>query len=296
MIRTAILFNPHSGRGQKEEEIKRIVERYGEAVFLIPFEKSENIDEAVKTASEHGVATIIAVGGDGTVSSVASAIVRLKLPLRLGVVPSGTFNHFAKDIGIPLEMEKAFEIALSGQTKLVDIAAVNDIYFINNSSLGIYPEIVKEREGLEKKGLSKKKAFLVTLYSVFKKLPKITISFDAGNSSISKKTSFIFIGNNKYSLDGLAIGSRNNLDQGILSVFMAHNIGKFEMLSLGIKAALGNIAEEKSFDTAGLRECIIKITPPEILVSHDGEISRMKGPLKYKIHSLALQVIIPSHL
>ena len=97
-----------------------------------------SVEEAVRDAVALGCATIVAAGGDGTISSVVDAMLKQAANARLGILPVGTFNHFAKDLNIPLEPQEALSVIDEGHTRLIDIARVNDRHFLNNSSVGMY--------------------------------------------------------------------------------------------------------------------------------------------------------------
>ena len=106
--------------------------------------KDEDVSELVRAAVRRGATVVAAGGGDGTVNAVASVLVGTETTL--GVLPLGTLNHFAKDIGIPLEMEEALAVLRDGKVQHVDVGTVSDRIFINNSGLGLYPDMVFNRE------------------------------------------------------------------------------------------------------------------------------------------------------
>src|SRR4029450_6264872 len=102
---------------------------------------------------------VIAGGGDGTVNTVAAALVGTEVVL--GVLPLGTLNHFAKDLGLPLELGGAVQTIGAGHTVRIDVGEVNGQMFLNNSSLGLYPRIVRHRQKqTERLGRGKWPAFL----------------------------------------------------------------------------------------------------------------------------------------
>ncbi len=116
--------------------------------------------EVVELASEavrESYNVIVAAGGDGTINSVAAAVIDSDKVL--GVLPLGTFNHFARDVGIPSDLEQAARTIIAGHIIEVDAAEVNNRIFLNNSSLGLYPMIVREREKHQRLGFGKWPAF-----------------------------------------------------------------------------------------------------------------------------------------
>ena len=294
MSSIALIINTKSGAGSKEKEAEALIKTadYSQC-SLIPF-NAENIRSIVEKLSKEGYTTIVAAGGDGTVSAVAGAITDLGLQIKFAVLPLGTFNHFAKDIGMPLTLPEALDVIVKGKTSYIDIGKVNDTYFINNSSLGLYPKIVKYREEFRKKGWHKGLAIIGACISILKKNTSLTIEFDLENKKTLKRAQFIFISNNKYEMVGLlSIGQRKYLDQGALSLCIAKDVSNLKLLSFGFHALKGTLVEQKDFNIVGLKECIITSKKTLIDVSHDGEISKMKTPLHYQILLKALLVIIP---
>ncbi len=182
--------------------------------------------------AESGCRTIVAAGGDGTVSSVASALVGTQAAL--GILPLGTLNHFAKDVGIPLDLDAAVETIINGRERLVDVGELNGRIFINNSSIGLYPAIVQERSEHQRRGVSKWVAFARALYTVMRRVPHFHASMHAdGKYDGTDRTPFIFVGNNPYETTGLDIGERRRLDTGKLWVCRAPGAGRAALVEDG---------------------------------------------------------------
>ncbi len=252
------------------------------------------LPDLVKKAWSQGYQTIVAAGGDGTISSVAHVLLMLQLPTKLGILPIGTLNHFAKDLGIPLDPASALEVIEQGHSIFVDVGCVNDRHFINNSSVGIYPYLVKARTELEKEGWTKWVAFLRALGSMLFRRFSFTVHFGKGNIVVKKKTASIFIGNNKYSFTGSRAGTRANLTEGILYIAILQTIHTLQIALLLWKTLWGTALEDSVINTTGLRSCTIRSKNKKILVSRDGEIEYMHTPLHYTLIPRALKVIVPT--
>ena len=135
----------------------------------------------------------------------------------LGVLPLGTLNHFAKDMKIPLTLEAAAEVIVLGKPSLADVGEVNGRVFLNNSSLGLYPRLVREREQLQSAGSGKWTAFARAAGTLLRQYSQVTVGLETRQGvQLSQKTPFIFIGNNQYRMAGWSIGSRDCLDSGKL--------------------------------------------------------------------------------
>ncbi|MBV9159391.1 MAG: diacylglycerol kinase family lipid kinase [Candidatus Kaiserbacteria bacterium] len=252
-----------------------------------------SIDEIIREAHQAGCRTIVAAGGDGTISSVAGAIVRSGLDLRLAVLPLGTFNHFAKDLGIPLDPTAALEIAKSGETRMIDVARVNGVIFINNSSIGAYPLAIRERDAYVERGWRKIPATVITFLRMLRTPSPIALAIEKESGRVEKHTPFVLIGNNRYSLSGFSLGARARLDEGTLFIAFVQASARLSIARLLYKALLDRALEEKELDVIGLRSCSIETKPRRIHVSHDGEVSYLTSPLQYEIMPRTLAVASP---
>ncbi len=179
------------------------------------------VAELARQAARDDSRIIVAGGGDGTVNAVASSVIGTEK--ELGVLPLGTLNHFARDLGIPLDFEDAAKNLISGRPVKIDVGEVNGRIFLNNSSLGLYPTIVREREKQQRLGSGKWPAFIWAAVSAFRRYPFLDVRLDAGGQQLARRTPFVFIGNNEYTMERLDIGMRECLDQGQLSLYMTES-------------------------------------------------------------------------
>ncbi len=234
---------------------------------------------------------VVGGGGDGTIAAVASALVGTDCSL--GVLPMGTLNHFAKDLGIPLDLEEAVQTLFTGKARRVDVGEVNGRIFLNNSSIGFYPRIVQEREREQRRGRSKWVAFAHAAARVVQKAPRLHVELDEDRSHHqSYDTPFVFIGNNRYDVTGLRIGTRSVLDGGKLWVCTAPNASRLTLIGLGLGALLGLVgdADLTTFET---EQTEVHPDRDQVEVATDGEVSRMQTPLHYRSRPGALRVIVP---
>lgn len=240
-----------------------------------------------------GDSTLVAGGGDGTIGALASLVAGTRT--RFGVLPLGTFNHFAKDLGLPLAVEEAARVAASGQTIAVDVGEVNGRVFVNNSSIGLYPRIVRRRrKEQERLGRGKFTAFLFAAFAVFRRYPFLTVRVSADGRTLIRSTPFVFVGNNVYEMEGLQIGGRQRLDEGVLSLYVTHRTGRMGLLLLALRALVGRLREAKDFDALTAKEIWIETRRPRRLkVAVDGEVTIMRTPLHYQIRPRSLRVIVP---
>ena len=274
------------------EIITRIAADRGIHSTIKVWDNSSNIADLVKIALEGGADVIVAGGGDGTINAVASELVGSSAAL--GVLPLGTLNHFAKDLFIPLSIEDAVETVFSGESIRVDVGEVNGRIFLNNSGIGLYPNIVLHREAFQKQGRKKAIALLLAIAKKIAtyRLIKVTLTVEGGRQ-VARTTPFIFVGNNAYEMSGFRIGSRSNLDGGRLWVCLAPEAGRFKLLISGVRAVLGL---QKASDLEVVETTNLEIKTHRRLrhVAMDGEVANLKAPLNYRSLQKALFVIVPA--
>jgi diacylglycerol kinase family enzyme len=240
-----------------------------------------------------GAPMVAAGGGDGTQNAVASVLAGTSV--RYGVLPMGTLNHFAKDLGIPLDLDGAVRTIATGVPKPVDVGQVNEQVFLNNSSLGLYPDIVRDREHQQSRlGRGKWPAALWATVSALRRYPFLSVRMQADTTRLARRTPFVFIGNNEYTMAGLAIGARSRLDAGTLALYVAQHPGRLGLLRFALRALLGGLKEERDFDVLLASEMTIETRHKHLHVAFDGEVQTMTTPLRYRILPGALTVMVPA--
>jgi diacylglycerol kinase family enzyme len=256
----------------------------------------DDVTEIAQRARSNGARAVVAGGGDGTVGSVAAALAGTDMPL--GVLPLGTLNHFAKDLRIPLGLEEAARNICEGREVSVDVGEVNGQVFINNSSLGLYPRIVRRREKLqEREGSGKWSAFFRASLAVLRRYPFLDVRLEADGRRIVRKTPFVFVGNNEYRMESLQMGGRERLDAGCLSLYVAHRTGRLGLLRLAVSALFGRLRQAEDFDSLDAEEIWVETRRPKRLpVATDGEVNAMTTPLHYRVRAGALKVIVPKEV
>jgi diacylglycerol kinase family enzyme len=234
----------------------------------------------------------VAAGGDGTVSSIAAAVI--DSGKTLGVLPLGTLNHFALDLGIPFNLEAAAQTIVAGFTTEVDVAEVNNRIFLNNSSLGLYPIIVRERQKRERLGFGKWPAFFWAIIQAFRRYPLLDVRLRVNGELLARTTPFVFVGNNEYAMDLLNIGLRERLDRGVLSIYITHRTGRLRLIGLALRAVFGRLRNARDFLALRSNEVKIQSAHKRLRVALDGEITVMEPPLEYRVRPRTLRVIVPA--
>lgn len=291
----AIIINASSGTNDKEEARKRLVEVFaanGKQPRISLAASGDEIIELARQAVKDNCDPVIAGGGDGTINAVASTLIGTDRTL--GVLPLGTLNHFAKDLRIPLELEGAARVLLEGHTESVDVGEVNGRIFLNNSSLGLYPSIVRQREQQQERlGRGKWPAFLWAALTVLRRYPFLNIRLSIDERELLRRTPFVFIGNNEYEMENFNLGARSCLNKGQLSLYVAQRTGRLRLLWLGLRALFGGLRDQRDFDALCTKEIWIETKHRHLRVATDGEVTIMKTPLHYRVRPGALRVLVP---
>ncbi|HXH70964.1 MAG TPA: diacylglycerol kinase family protein [Pyrinomonadaceae bacterium] len=294
-----VILNAGSGADEdKNETKKRLVEAFRannlDAHFSLA-ESGEELLEIAEEAAESDYQTIVAAGGDGTISAVAAAI--SESGKTLGVLPLGTLNHFSKDLNISAEPEAAVRVIAENHIKEIDAGEVNGQIFINNSSIGLYPQIVRRREMQQHRlGRGKWSAAFWAAIAVLRRYPFLVIKLTIDGKEFTRKTPFVFVGNNEYEMDSFNIGGRKCLDAGSLSVYVLHRTGRMGLVRLALRSLFGILRQAKDFETFCTDEIIIETRHKKLLVAFDGEVRTMETPLHYRIRPNALRVIVPKKM
>jgi YegS/Rv2252/BmrU family lipid kinase len=250
------------------------------------------IAEQVKKAAEAGTELIVVGGGDGTISAAAGALAGTETSL--GILPLGTLNHFARDLGIPMKLDEAAKVIAAGQTRVVDVAEVNGRTFINNSAIGLYPLMVIDRDLQQQRlGRSKRFAMVVAALRTLARFHHDRLTLTVNDEQARLDTPLLFVGNNDYRIDIGAPGHRGSLQDGKLCVLVMRKKTRRGLIVASIRALLNRTRPDDMVrldDVARLRVASRRTHLP---ISVDGEVTALTSPLDYKVRKRALKVIAP---
>ena len=262
--------------------------------------------DLIRTASElaqQATAThsaIVAVGGDGTINTVAQAA--HNAGCAMGVIPRGTFNYFARTHGIATEVPAAMAQLLKGRPEPVQVAAVNDQLFLVNASVGLYPDLLEDREVWKNRyGRSRWVAFGAALATLMRSQNRLTLQIGVGAEQRVVRTLTLFVGNNRLQLEqvGMVSGPRSIAvrDNGRVMAVVLKPIGSFALLRLLLRGALGTLGEADSIENFEFEKMVVK--PPRMLgrrrikMAFDGEVVHMKPPLAFSVMPTPLYLLKP---
>ena len=287
----SLILNPKSGkRLGRARPLADILIQHGlevETFSTVPHGPAE----AARRALQSGSTTLVAAGGDGTINAVASAAIASGATL--GVMPSGTFNHFAKDMGLPLDPEEAAGVIAAGKVNNVDVGEVNGRVFLNNSSLGLYTRFAMFKEEHRKQGRTRALALFWAVLAVLRRIPFVELRFHSGEEEVHRRTPLLFVGNNKYILDGKEAGTRLSLTEGVLCVYIVNVASSADLLRFSVRALFRGLSAMPELEEIITSQASVSTGRKRARVSMDGEVTRLDTPLHYSVRSAALKLLVP---
>lgn len=290
-----VIVNAASGLGNGPRQIEGLQAQFREAGLnarIMVARSGGELRAVVKAAARENPRMIVAGGGDGTLGTVAGLL--KGRGIALGVLPLGTLNHFAKDLRIPLDIKEAIGTLAAGHVIEVDVGEVNGKIFLNNSSLGIYPDVVRERKRQQTRlGRGKRWALFWATLTAMRRNAFLNVRLCLDGIDRDYRAPFVFIGNNRYVMEGFNIGVRGGLRDGLLSVYVTQRRTRLALFGLGIRALFARLRQAKDFEALTAQTLAIESRRPFLNVATDGEVALMETPLRYRVHPLALRVVVP---
>jgi YegS/Rv2252/BmrU family lipid kinase len=292
-MRTIALVNKSGGKAADGAEA-----RVGEALAAAGIDSDILLVEARDCADraaacvKQGAELVIAAGGDGTMSTIAGALAGTSAAM--GILPLGTLNHFARDLGIPFGLGEAAKLIAAGRRRRIDLAEVNGRTFVNNASIGLYPLMVVDRDSQRQRlGRSKRLAMLVASLRTMARFHanRLAISSDGGEERVD--TPLLFVGNNHYRLAMPGAGRRQALDGGELSVMLMRSKSLPGFLAATGRALLGISRADDLVRLDGVRELKVGSPRSHLTLAIDGETVALAPPLAFRMRPKALCVIAP---
>ncbi|HEV7888324.1 MAG TPA: diacylglycerol kinase family protein [Acidimicrobiales bacterium] len=280
-----VLVNPESGPGQTA--VADLRARFeGHTVEEI---EPDRLDEQVDKAVADGADFVGVAGGDGTVRAVAERLVALGADTPLLPVPTGTRNHFAKDVGLP-SVEDAAAAARAGRAGRVigvDVGRVNGRCFVNNSSVGVYPKIVVRREIREHR-LRKPVATVVAAWEQLRHGRRVDVTVDGEPHAAW----LVFVGNGRYGKGLLDLADRESLDEHVLDLRVVRADRPLARMRVAGALLLGRLARSPLLFTKTATAATVDMARPRVEVALDGEVFEVDTPLRYESLPLALRVLV----
>lgn len=241
-------------------------------------------------AARADIDAVIAGGGDGTILTAVLAGLGDSKPL--GLLPLGTLNLFARDLGLPLDPVEAAGRLAKAHPQEIDLAEVNGLPFAIWASLGMHPWTVRRRDKLQREGHSKWRAFALAALRAVRRYPMVDVTLTLGDQTVTVATPILIISNNAWREETLPL-SRQALDHGELEVHVATCSTRWALLRLAFYALLGHWKTGRLLQTFTAREVRVTSRRRRVMVSLDGEVTVMRSPLVFRLRPRALTVLMP---
>jgi diacylglycerol kinase family enzyme len=248
----------------------------------------EGKDVASAVERHRASARIVVGGGDGTIGQAAGVLAGSDAELAL--LPLGTRNHLARQLGVPLELADAAKLAASGNATAMDLGSAGDRTFVNNASLGAYVHLVRLREA---SSLPKWLASIIAGWRVLRNLRPSRFDLDLDGEPRTTSTAMLFIGNNVYEVSQGKPGTRAALDGGVLSVVALAPMTRGELVLAAMRVALGRPDMARDFAVQTTARKVVIRGEGTTAMALDGEWAHMPLPLTIHIRPGALQVVAP---
>ena len=306
-----IVINAGSGHDDadlRQQLIREQLSQAGRSHELLLVERGQPVGEVARRAVERAKAVrgvVVAAGGDGTINAVAQQV--LGSGCAFGVLPQGTFNYFGREHGIPEDTVAALQVLMAGHAAPVQVGLVNERVFLVNASLGLYPQLLEEREAFKARyGRSRGVAIVAGLRSLLHAHRPLLLrvgwcAADSGRASaeILLRTPTLFVGNNRLQLEQIGIAEAPALARGQLVGIVLKPVRGLAMLWLALRGALGRLGDAERVTSGAFVRMTVRrglgLGRHRIKVATDGEVGWMHPPLEFSAAPAALWLIQPAH-
>lgn len=296
----AVVMNAGSGHLDQQARVQSVREALSDREHrLWEIEDPADLDRHLRDAAAWVCdrdGALVAAGGDGTLNTVAGYAIELGCPL--GVLPQGTFNYVARSHGIPVDLDASLQALRRARPVPVQVGRVNDRLFLVNASLGLYPQVLEDREAFKQQyGRYRVTAALAALRTILREHRDWLLDLDLGDRHATLRTTTIFVGNNRMQLQRLGLPDPEVVTRGLLAGVVVKPVGRWGLLGLALMGAMGRLAQASAAQDFVFRH--MTVTPRHarsrrpVRVAIDGEVAVMQTPLVFQVAPRPLQLLLP---
>lgn len=294
-----VILNANAGTanalGIDAEAVKVIFENHGLSA-AIDARSHLPMQGRIDAALESGAETIVAAGGDGTITALASALVGTEK--KLAILPLGTVNALAKDLHVPLDLKGAVAALATGETHRIDVGEVNGRIFLHKVVIGLIPGMAAGREKIRgRQDPGAKIGFLRYFFRRIARAKRMAVVIDPGEGERRvQRVQAMAVASNAYD-EGLGqFFSRGSLDRGTLTLYVLHHFTTRDFIRLTTGMLLGRWRNDEALTVESVNSVTIDTRKDLIKVMFDGEVETMHTPLKFTIRPKALSVVVPAEV
>lgn len=296
--RLALLFNPGSGKKDardRVDEIRARLEGIAREFALYPVTDGSQIAASARRAVAEGADIVAVFGGDGTQNAVAGAL--RGTDAVMAVLPGGTFNYFARELGVGQGIDAAIDAILAGHVARRNLGELNGRVFLNNASLGVYPQILETRESIYRRwGRSRLAAYWSVIVALNDLRAPMHLHVNTADGTRDYVTPLVFVAHSAYQLESLGLEGAEMIEQGHFAVFVLRHLKRRDLMLAALRLAMGRASHGDDFDLLVTDELTIEAGRKSRLVALDGEKTRMNAPFELKVLHDALRVIVAPDL
>jgi diacylglycerol kinase family enzyme len=298
-----VVLNAGSGREDaqiRKATIQRVLTEAGQRHEVLVVDDAQQLSviaqQAVERArQQHGV--VVAAGGDGTINTVAQAVLHSGLPF--GVLPQGTFNYFGRAHGIPSDTTEAAQALVNATVRPVQVGLINDRVFLVNASLGLYPQLFEDREAYKKQfGRSRLVALWSGLVTILRNRRQLVLRLEHEGNTHTIRTPTLVVGNNRLQLEQIGIAEAGAVHQGQLVAITLRPVGTLALVWLLIRGALGRLGEADNVVSFAFTRLTVqprlRSRRRGVKVAMDGEVTRLTTPLVFTVAPHPLPLLVPT--
>jgi diacylglycerol kinase family enzyme len=290
-----IIFNPNAGTalasGLTTDRLRELLDQKGLA-FEIDDDEASALSDRIGRALTGPADVVVAGGGDGTVLAVAEKLAGTQKDLAL--LPLGTMNALARDLGLPLDLEGAIDSLARSVPRDIDLAEVNGRPFLHNVIIGLVPSIAVGRERIRGKGVIEKLGFVRFMVRRFARARRIALALtrDDGTRRIERLQTLV-VANNSYDQRFGAIMSRRRLDRGTLTVYLIRSLRLHDAIRLAFEMVWGHWRDDEVIEFERVARLDVEGKRKRVLATMDGEVLHLDLPLRFCIRPKSLRVLAP---
>ncbi len=295
----------NAGSGSKDahearERIEAILSAAHRPHEFMLIENPNEIGKVAKKAVDAAVRSdgaVVVAGGDGTINAVVQAVLPARRPL--GIIPQGTFNYSSRAHHIPLDATEAATALLTARLKPVQVGLVNDRAFLVNASLGLYPELLQDREEYKRQyGRHRSVAMWAGLKTLLREHRQLLVEVEHEQGSEHLLTPSIFVGNNALQLEQVGLDEAKDVKRHRLAAVIVEPVGTAELLWLAMRGMLGRLGDDERIRNFPFRSMSVRLLNDgrrrPIKVAVDGEIFMCQPPLTFRVADQPLMLLAPS--
>ncbi|MET0329914.1 MAG: diacylglycerol kinase family protein [Dyella sp.] len=295
-----VVLNRGSGRGDADEieqMIRQVLTQAGLPHAMFPVESPAQLHALARQAVSEAQAVdgiVVVVGGDGTINAVTQAV--LSSGLRFGVLPQGTFNFFGRCQGLSTgDAGVAMTALLDAKERPVQVGLVNQRVFLVNASLGLYPELLEQREQDKQRfGRHRLVALGSGLAVLLGARPRLRLELECDGERQQLHTTTLVIGNNRLQLEQLELKEANEVERGRLVGIAVKPVGRWRMLGMAAMGLLGRLGEAQNVQSFAFSTLELHVRGRRrIKLALDGEITHLALPLRIRVASEPLRLLVP---